>query len=950
MPDQAFGPRYHIIRLLGIGGMGAVYHAWDAELGVAVALKVIKPSVMADPHVAEEVSKRFKRELLLARQVTHKNVVRIYDLGEIEGIKYITMSYVEGLDLATTLGNEGPLDVPRALRIAREVVSGLEAAHEAGVVHRDLKPENIMLETDGEALIMDFGIARSTSQPQGSERREASGVRRARAQMAANETMAGSVIGTLEYMAPEQARGEPVDQRADIYSFGLILYDVFAGRGRAADDPIAELYKRFETPPKPIIELNPKVPEPLNAIITKCTQPDPAARYQTTTELVADFARLDANGKRLPLARRLTRGQLVAASVVLVAMIAGTAGITRWLNPVPYEAPPPVSVIIADFENGTGDPVFDGSLEQSLRDAMEGASFVNAYPRANAMTVAAQVKPGITRLDETTARLVSQREHVKVVLAGRIDKDGTGYRLGVKAVDPIPGTTLSEATAKAASKNEVMQAMNAIAAKIRVALGDAKSETEKLTADESFTAASLEASRDYSAAQNLAAGGRHEEAIALYKRAIEQDPSFGRAYSGWALSAGRLGRKEESLEQWKKALGLLERMSERERYRTQATYFSSVMRNYEKAEENNTALVQKYPADGMAHNNLAVVHFNLLNFEKARDEGQKAVELYPNTALFRYNLALYAMYVGDLDMAEREAKAALEINPQTFKAYLALAMAKLARGDAKAAQEIYDQARQSGGRGISLASIGSADLAMYQGRYRDAVPLLTEGAAADEAAKNTDGAALKFAALAEAHIALGNKPAALTAANRALKLSRAPAVMVPAARVLTAVGKENEARALATELENQLQPVNRAYGKLIVGEIALHHGRLADAVDAFQAGQQFVDYSARPQGGNKGYWQLRYDLGVAYVRAEHYAEALSEFEACVKRQGEATAVFMDDVPTYRYVVALPYWMGRAQEGVQQKAAAQTNYKKFLELRPDTKKDPLAADATARLSH
>ena len=187
---------------------------------------------------------------------------------------------------------------------------------------------------------------------------------------------------------------------------------------------------------------------------------------------------------------------------------------------------------------------------------------------------------------------------------------------------------------------------------------------------------------------------------------------------------------------------------------------------------------------------------------------------------------------------------------------------------------------------------------------------------------------------------------ALIATERALKLSRSPAVMVPAARVLTAAGRESEARALAAELESQLQPVNRAYGKVIAGEIALQRGAVPDAVDAFLAAQQMVDYTAR--GGNKGYWLSRYGLGIAYVRAGHYAEALSEFDACAKRQGEVAAVFLDDVPTYRYLVPLWYWMARAQEGLELRSEATANYKKFLALRPASSGDPLSADAEKRI--
>ena len=210
-----FGPRYRILRELGAGGMGVVYQAWDSVLGVAVALKVIRPDVMAsDPMLAQEIERRFKRELLLARQVTHKHVVRIHDLGQVEGVKYISMPYIEGKDLASVLRERRCLPVPEALKIARQIVEGLVAAHEAGVVHRDLKPENVMIDQDGQALIMDFGISRSVSRS------------------TATATAAGAIVGTLEYMAPEQARGQAVDQRADLYALGLMLHDMLAGRRR----------------------------------------------------------------------------------------------------------------------------------------------------------------------------------------------------------------------------------------------------------------------------------------------------------------------------------------------------------------------------------------------------------------------------------------------------------------------------------------------------------------------------------------------------------------------------------------------------------------------------------------------------------------------------------------------------------------------------------------------
>ncbi len=283
---QAFGPRYHIIRTLGAGGMGVVYQAWDAELNVAVAVKVIRPEVIGDGTSAAEVERRFKRELVLARQVTHRNVVRIHDLGERDGIKYLTMPFVEGQDLANLLRERGRLPVPEALAIARQVAHGLAAAHQVGVVHRDLKPENIMLAADGTALIMDFGISRSISGT-------------------ATATALGGVMGTLEYMAPEQARGELVDPRADIYAFGLIFYDMLTGRQRLAgrDNPMSEIMSRMHAAPRALRQLDDTIPESLERIIARCIEPSAEKRFATTSELVATLEALTPDGHPLTLAR-----------------------------------------------------------------------------------------------------------------------------------------------------------------------------------------------------------------------------------------------------------------------------------------------------------------------------------------------------------------------------------------------------------------------------------------------------------------------------------------------------------------------------------------------------------------------------------------------------------------------------------------------------------------------
>ncbi|HKV98731.1 MAG TPA: serine/threonine-protein kinase, partial [Vicinamibacterales bacterium] len=277
-PGHDFGSRYHIIRLLGAGGMGAVYQAWDRTLEVAVAIKIMRPQSAADPGDTVAAERRFKRELLLARQVTHKNVVRIHDLGEIDGITYITMPYVQGSDLASIIRREGRMAVERALAIARQIGAGLVAAHDAGVIHRDLKPANIMIDADDHALIMDFGIARSA---------------------AGGMTMTvGAGVGTIEYMAPEQARGEAVDQRADIYAFGLIVNDMLLGRRQSGESTaVAELMARIREAPASVRSIDPTIPAWLDALVTRCLAPSPAARYEKMKDVLAELEAGEHGGR-----------------------------------------------------------------------------------------------------------------------------------------------------------------------------------------------------------------------------------------------------------------------------------------------------------------------------------------------------------------------------------------------------------------------------------------------------------------------------------------------------------------------------------------------------------------------------------------------------------------------------------------------------------------------------
>jgi eukaryotic-like serine/threonine-protein kinase len=934
-PGDAFGPRYRILRMLGAGGMGIVYHAWDEELGVAVALKIIRPEVSADPVSAKELEKRFKRELLLARQVTHHNVVRIHDIGEVEGTKYITMSFIDGRDLASELKGSGHLPIPRALHILRELAEGLRAAHNAGVIHRDLKPANIMIEGDT-PIIMDFGIARSAVQPVEGKGMIGS-TRLSRSALVTGATMQGAIVGTVAYMSPEQAKGQPADQRSDIYAVGMIMRDMLVGMRNVENptDAMNELMARIGHAPKPVQEIDPSIPDDVDRIVTRCLQPDAAARYQNVQELLADLNSLDAEGKPLPKIRRLTKRVVGTAAVIVLTLL----GTTWWFaSRPPPPAPDPMSVLIADFENRTGDPVFEGSLEQLLSMGVEGATFINAYRRDDARKLAAaQIGPG-AKLDENAARLVSMREGIEVILAGSIAPRGSGYTLSVKAVDPANGNVLGTASQRADTKANVPGAIGALASEVRGLLGDTTSESARLAAAETVTSASLEAIRDYSRAQDLLYNSRDEEAIGYYKRAIEKDPNLGRAYSGWAISAGNLGRREEAAEAWKRALSLSDRMTDREKYRTLGIYYIRMAQNYDKAIENFSTLIRLYPSDRGGHVNLALAYFYTRNFSKALEEGRRSVEVGSKDLMNRTNYALYAMYAGDFKTAATEAQKVIAQDPAVYRAYFPLAIAALASGDAAMARSAYERMAKSGTAGASLAGLGLADIALYQGRFAEAETILRTGIAEDAKTNNTAGMAAKYVALGEAQIGLDKGRAAATAAERALKILGRQSMAVPAAKTLLLAGNEAEPRALAVELGNQLQAEARAHAKLLEGDIALEAGRTIEAVEAFKSALKLVDL-----------WWARLALGIAYVNAGHHAEALGELELCQKRRGEATAIFLDDVPSFRYLATLPYWLARAQEGAGQTAAAKGNYTTYLNLRSDTPRDPLAIDAQKRLT-
>ncbi|HEX4643952.1 MAG TPA: protein kinase [Candidatus Acidoferrales bacterium] len=915
--------RYEILSLLGQGGMGAVYKARDTELDRLVALKLIRPDLASNP----EILRRFKQELILARDVTHRNVIRIFDLGQTKGIKFITMEYVEGRDLRGLLREREKLPPEEAVTIIAQVCRALESAHAAGVVHRDLKPQNIMLDAKNRIYVMDFGIAHSLETP--------------------GMTQTGALMGTPEYMSPEQARGMKVDARSDLFALGIIFYELLTGISPfKADSALATLLKRTQERAKPPAEIDPAIPKAISDVVMKCLEIDRDHRFSTAREILEDL------GQELPTSVRTIPPTLIPAAVtappappaavstlrlyrnwiaavLALALLGGAAFILRGRFVVaPVTAHAPVTVIIADFSNHTGDAVFGGTLESTLKLALEGAPFINAYDRTRLRDLG---QPSVSTLDDSKAQEIAANQGLNVVISGSLDNRDGAYQLSLRAVQTVSGKVLTTVEETAARKDQVLFAVSKLGSDVRKALGDDTSEADQRFSMETLSAASLEAVHEYAVALDDLSSGKNEDAQKHFSEAVSLDANFGLAYAGLSSTAHNLGQQQDAEKYIKQAITHIDHMTERERYRTRASLYGQIGDSQKCVDEYST-LLTKYPSDTGAYNNMAECLVALRNMPKALEAIRRAVSILPKRATYHVNLALYSAYGGDFQTAASEAAATQQLNPRYVYGYLAEAFANLGQEKIPQAAAIY---QKIAAMNPSIAAAGLGDLAIYEGRLQDAVQILQKGAADDSADHKPDAAADKLEALAYTQLLLGHKSAALSAVESALDLSKSAKTRFLSARIYAASSETAKAAALAAGLSSELQTEPQAYGKLIEGELALGKNDARGAVKLFTDANALLDT-----------WIGRFDLGRAYVEIGAFTEADSEFDRCVKRGGESLALFLDEVPTFGYFPSVYYYQGRVREGLKSASFADS-YKKYLGIRGAAGQDPLLPEVKRR---
>jgi serine/threonine protein kinase/tetratricopeptide (TPR) repeat protein len=919
---------YRIVEKLGVGGMGVVYKAEDPRLHRFVALKFLTDELVRDPDALH----RFQREARAASALNHSNICTIYDIGEQDGRSYIVMEFLDGTTLKHRIISAArPLEIETLLPLASEIADGLDAAHGAGIIHRDIKPANIFVTTRDHAKILDFGLAKTSA----AGGRGAGATARPTLTIEPELTGEGSAPGTVSYMSPEQVRAKPLDSRTDIFSFGVVLYEMTTGKLPFRGDSTGAIFDSIlNTAPVPPVRLNPDVPAELERIIDKCLEKDRNLRYQHASEIRTDLQRLkrDTDSGRVAAATGVPkRGKLMVPAAAAIAVLAVIAASYFYFNRKPRLTDKD-TLVLADFTNTTGDPVFDGTLSQGLSVQLEQSPFLSLVSDQRIHKTLGQMgQPADARLTPELGREVCERTASAAVLDGSIALLGTQYVLGLRARNCRTGDIIDEEQLQAAKKEDVLNALSQIASKFRTRVGESLATVKQHdTPLQEASTPSLEALKAYSAGLTIAHSKGTVSAIPNLKRAIEIDPKFALAHAHLGLLYSDIGESVLSAESATKAYQLRDRSSDREKFFIAANYDRQVTGNLGKAQQTLELWGQTYPREHLPHGLLSgFVTQGAGQFEKSIEEAKISIGLDPDIPFGYVNLAFSYVCLDRLPEAENTIQRAFERKleiPELLVMRYGIAFLK---GDTVGMERAVTRAKGNPQAEYWVAN-SEALVAAHSGRLQQASSAsrramdLAQQSGQPEAAATFETAAAVWEAL------FGNAVGARRHAAAALDVSKGRDVEYAAAVALALAGDFARSEALASDLEKRFPEdtsVRFSYLPTLRALFALNHSQPSHAIELLQVA---VPYELAVPGiaffANFGGLYPVYVRGEALLAAHQGAEAAVEFQKILDHRG---IVLADPIGALAHLQ-----LGRAYTLSGDKTKAKTAYQDFLTLWKD----------------